>query len=274
VGSAVRRQYGDAFGTTTHVGRNRFIWLGTDRVFPRITFVFERTPAGWIWMFAYPSSTTSSTCVVECAPDTWHGLGLDTAGSEEGLRMLEEIFGELLAGGRLFGQSRAEPSRWQRFQHLTNQTWCHGNVVLMGDAAHATHYTLGSGTRYALKDAVALADSLGTEPDLSQALLRYDSRRRERANRAVAAGRRRSERWENREGLLERDVLDFIHAKSGASDAELRRRRPWYRAEQLSAVRLVRRQIGVARRWHRARRTWPRDGRPAWAPAARAAIRQ
>jgi 2-polyprenyl-6-methoxyphenol hydroxylase-like FAD-dependent oxidoreductase len=267
VGSTVRRQYGDAFGTTTHVGRNRFIWLGTDRVFPRITFAFERTPAGWIWMFAYPSSTTSSTCVVECSPDTWHGLGLDTMPSEQGLRLLEEVFGELLGGGRLFGQSRAEPSRWQRFQHMTNRTWCHGNVVLMGDAAHATHYTLGSGTRYALTDAATLADSLRTEPDLSQALNRYDGRRRERANRAVAAGRHRAEKWENREVLLERDVLDFIHAKNGVSDAELRRRRPLYQAEQLSAVRLVRRRIGATRRWYRARQAWPGDSGPTSAPA-------
>lgn len=267
VGSAVRRQYGDAFGTTTHVGRNRFIWLGTDRVFPRITFAFERTPAGWIWMFAYPSSTTSGTCVVECSPDTWHGLGLDALPSDEGLRLLEEVFAELLAGGRLFGQTRAGISRWQRFQHLTNQVWCHRNVVLMGDAAHATHYTLGSGTRYAMMDAVALADSLRTQPDLAAALHTYDGRRRERANRAVASGRRRSEKWENLEGLLERDVLDFLHAKSGVPDAVLRRRRPLYRAEQMRAVRLARREIGSARRWYRARQKWPDDGRTV-APAA------
>jgi anthraniloyl-CoA monooxygenase len=266
VGSAVRRQQGEVFGTTTHVGRNRFIWLGTDTVFPRISFAFERTPAGWIWMFGYPSSATSSTCVVECAPDTWQGLGLDALPSEEGLRLLEEIFAEPLEGGRLFGQSRAEPSRWQRFQHMTNRTWYDRNVVLMGDAAHATHYTLGSGTRYALMDAVALAESLGTEPDLPQALHRYDARRRERVNEAVAVGRRRAEKWEGREALLDRDVLDFIHAKDGVPDAELRRRRPLYRAQQLGAVRATRRQVRAARRWYRARQRWPAQDAPAAVP--------
>jgi 2-polyprenyl-6-methoxyphenol hydroxylase-like FAD-dependent oxidoreductase len=257
VGSVVRRGFGEHFGTAVDVSRNRFIWLGTDHVFPRITFDFERTPAGWMWMHAYPSSTTSSTCVVECAPETWRGLQLDTLGSDEGLRLLEGIFEQPLAGGRLFGQSRAEPSRWQRFQHLTNTTWRHRNVVLMGDAAHAAHFTLASGTRQALKDAVYLADSLRSRPVLSEALQHYEERRRDSANRVVASGRRRSEKWEHLDGLLERDVLDFIHAKNGVPDAELRRRRPLYRAEQLGAVRMARRQVGAARRWYRARGRWP-----------------
>jgi anthraniloyl-CoA monooxygenase len=256
VGSVVRRGFGEHFGTAVDVSRNRFIWLGTDHVFPRITFDFERTPAGWMWMHAYPSSTTSSTCVVECAPETWRGLQLDTLGSDEGLRLLEGIFEQPLAGGRLFGQSRAEPSRWQRFQHLTNTTWRHRNVVLMGDAAHAAHFTLASGTRQALKDAVYLADSLRSRPVLSEALQHYEERRRDSANRVVASGRRRSEKWERLDGLLVRDVLDFVHAKSGVPDAELRRRRPLYRAEQLAAVRAARRQVQGARRWYRTRQRW------------------
>jgi anthraniloyl-CoA monooxygenase len=267
VGSTVRRQHGETFGTATHVGQNRFIWLGTDHVFPNITFAFERTPAGWVWMHAYPSSTTSSTCVVECAPETWQGLGLDTLGSEEGLRLLEEVFAEVLDGGSLFGQSRAEPSRWQRFQHLTNQTWYSGNVALMGDAAHAAHFTLASGTRQALKDATYLADALRTEPDVASALQRYDQRRRESANRLVASGRRRAEKWEHLEPLLDREVLDFLHARSGRPEAQLRRRRPLYRAQQLGAVRLARRRVGAARRWYRTRQTWTDQARPA-APVA------
>jgi 2-polyprenyl-6-methoxyphenol hydroxylase-like FAD-dependent oxidoreductase len=264
VGSTVRRQFGEHFGTTTELGRNQFIWLGTDHVFPRITFAFEQTAAGWIWMHAYPSSTTSSTCVVECSPETWQGLQLDTLDSDEGLRLLEEVFRELLAGGRLFGQSRAAPSRWQRFQHLTNGTLCHRNVVLMGDAAHSAHFTLAAGTKRALKDAVVLAGSLRAHPDLSEALGRYDELRRVSADRAVASGRRRAEKWEHLDGLLEHDVLDFVHAKSGVPDAVLRRRRPLHRAQQLGAVRLARRQAGAARRWYGARQRWPSgDGLPA-----------
>jgi 2-polyprenyl-6-methoxyphenol hydroxylase-like FAD-dependent oxidoreductase len=264
VGSAVRRRFAEHFGVSTDVGRSRFIWLGTDHVLPRMTFAFEQTPAGWIWMHAYPSSTTSSTCVVECSPDTWQGLRLDSLASDEGLRLLEDVFRETLAGGRLFGQSRAEPSRWQRFQHLTTRTLCHGNVVLLGDAGHAAHFTLASGTKRALKDAVALAHTLRTRPDLPEALHRYDERRRESANRAVADGRSQAEQWEDVEQLLDRDVLDLVHAMAGLPDDDLRRRRPLHRAEQLGVVRLARRQVGAARRWLHARQAWPGvDGRTA-----------
>jgi 2-polyprenyl-6-methoxyphenol hydroxylase-like FAD-dependent oxidoreductase len=220
-------------------------------------------------MHAYPSSPTSSTCVVECSPETWQGLGLDTLDSEQGLRLLEQVFADVLAGGRLFGQSRAEPSRWQRFQHLTNQTWHHGNVVLVGDAAHAAHFTMASGTRQALKDAVYLANALAAQPDVAGALRAYDERRRPSAERLVASGRRRAERWERMDDLLEREVLDFLHGRSGRrSEAELRRRRPLYRAQQLGAVRLAQRRVGSARRWYRARQSWPRDDGATAVPAA------
>ncbi len=261
VGSTVRRRLGDAFGTTIDVGRSRFIWLGTDHVFPGMTFAFERTAAGWIWMYAYPSSRTSSTCVVECSPETWQGLHLDTLPSEEGLRLLEEVFSEVLAGGRLLGQSRAEPSRWQRFQHLTNRTWYAGNVVLMGDAAHAAHFNMGGGTRQALKDAVTLADCLRRR-DPAEAVQEYDGRRRRATDRVVASGLRRAEKWENREGLLDRDVLDFVHTKDGQPEAEMRRRRPLHRAEQFGIVRIARREVTAVRRWYRTRH-WPSgNGRP------------
>jgi 2-polyprenyl-6-methoxyphenol hydroxylase-like FAD-dependent oxidoreductase len=260
VGSAVRRRFGEHFGVTTDVGRNRFIWLGTDHVFAGMTFAFERTPAGWMWMHAYPSSPTSSTCVVECSPETWQGLQLDSLASDEGLRLLEDVFGQVLAGGRLFGQSRAEPSRWQRFQHLTTGTLRHGNVVLLGDAGHAAHFTLASGTRRALRDAVALAGALRTRPDLPGALDRYDERRRRSANRAVASGRGQAEQWENVDALLDRDVLDVVHAMAGLPDETVRRRRPLHRAGQLGIVRLARRQVSAARRWNHARQAWTGGG--------------
>jgi anthraniloyl-CoA monooxygenase len=261
VGSVARRQSTEAFGTTIAFGRNPFIWLGTDQVFPRMTFGFEQTAAGWMWMYGYPSSRTSSTCIVECSPDTWQGLQLDTLSSEEGLRLLEGTFSDVLAGGRLFGQSRAEASRWQRFRYLTNRTWCSGNVVLMGDAAHATHFNLGAGTRQALKDAVALAGCLG-RLDLPEAVHEYDAHRRKATDRLVANGRRRAEVWENREGLLDRDVLDIALMKDGRSEAEARRRRPLFRAEQVGIVRMARRETAAARRRYHTR-DWPSgDGRP------------
>ncbi|WP_222268246.1 FAD-dependent monooxygenase [Modestobacter marinus] len=264
VGSRVRRQFGEHFGTSTVTGRNRYLWLGTDRVFPRMTFPFERTDAGWIWMHAYPSSRTSSTCVVECPPETWEGLGLDTMPSDQGLRLLAEVFAQPLRGRPLTGRSAHGPGSWQRFQHLTNRTWAHENVVLMGDAAHAAHFTWASGTRLGMTDAAALAESLAAERDLPAALAAYDRRRRERANRTVESARRRSERWEQLDGQLERDALTFVYGKSGRRDeATLRRLRPVYRVGQLGAVRAAGRRARAAYRWYRNRGRWAsEDGSP------------
>jgi anthraniloyl-CoA monooxygenase len=264
VGSRVRRQFGEQFGTTTVTGRNRYLWLGTDRVFPRMTFPFERTDAGWIWMHAYPSSRTSSTCVVECSPETWQGLGLDTMPSDQGLRLLTEVFARPLRGRPLTGRSAHDPGSWQRFQHLTNRTWAHENVVLMGDAAHAAHFTWASGTRLGMTDAAVLAESLAAERDLPAALAAYDRRRRERANRTVESARRRSERWEDLDAQLQRDVLSFVHGKSGRRDeAALRRLRPVHRVGQLGVVRAAGRRARAAHRWYRNRGRWASpDGSP------------
>jgi anthraniloyl-CoA monooxygenase len=254
VGSRVRRQFGGQFGTTTVTGRNRYLWLGTDRVFPRMTFPFERTDAGWIWMSAYPASHTFSTCVVECPPETWEGLGLDTMPSDEGLRLLAELFAEPLQGRPLTGRSAEEPGSWRRFQHLTNESWWHENVVLMGDAAHAAHFSWGSGTRLAVTDASVLAEALARHRDLPAALKAYEARRRPKANRTVASAQRRSVQWEQIDGLLEQGVLPF----------GLRRLGPLHRAGQLGVVRAAGMQARAAQRWYLNRRRWPSgDGPPA-----------
>jgi 2-polyprenyl-6-methoxyphenol hydroxylase-like FAD-dependent oxidoreductase len=274
VGSRVRRQFAEQFGTTIELGRNRYMWLGTDHVFPHMTFPFQRTAAGWIWMHAYPSSRRSSTCVVECPPETWQGLGLDVLPVDEGLRLLAEVFAAPLHGRPLLGRSAADPGSWQRFQHLTNRTWWHEKVVLVGDAAHAAHFTSASGTRLAMADAAALADCLARNPDLTGALTEYDQRRRERVNRAVERSRRRAERWEHRDEVLERDVLEFVYAKGGhRDDTLLRRMRPLYRAGQLGVVRAARRQYGAARRWYRDRRQASGDDGSAMSAAAQPARR-
>ncbi|MGH3780345.1 MAG: FAD-dependent monooxygenase, partial [Pseudonocardiaceae bacterium] len=144
--SRVRQQHGRRFGARVDVGGNPYVWLGTDKVFDSFTFAFEQTSGGWIWFHAYPSSAGTSTCIVECAHATWQELGFDALSSEDSVRLLEKIFEDALDGNALISQSRGEPARWLRFTQVTNKTWCHGNLVLVGDAAHTTHFTLGSGT--------------------------------------------------------------------------------------------------------------------------------
>ncbi|MGH3669228.1 MAG: FAD-dependent monooxygenase, partial [Pseudonocardiaceae bacterium] len=152
--SRLRQRHSEEFGAQVDIGGNPYVWLGTDKVFDSFTFAFERTSAGWIWFHAYPSTTGTSTCIVECAQQTWETLGFDSLNSTDSVQLMEKIFERALDGHSLISQSRGEPARWLRFAEVTNQSWYHDNLVLAGDAAHTTHFTLGSGTRLAMIDAV------------------------------------------------------------------------------------------------------------------------
>jgi anthraniloyl-CoA monooxygenase len=178
VGSGVRKRSEDVFGTAVTRRRNKYIWLGTSRVFDSFTFPFVQTPAGWVWAHCYGFDAASSTFIVEMAPETWQGLGLDRLGTDETMRRLEELFAAQLDGHPLRPQSGAgETAPWLEFQLVTNRRWHAGNVALMGDAAHTTHFSIGSGTRLALEDAMGLADALREHPDLETALTAYGDRR-------------------------------------------------------------------------------------------------
>ncbi|QKW07416.1 FAD-dependent monooxygenase [Streptomyces sp. NA04227] len=165
VNSVLRGRYAREFGSEVARGRNTYVWLGTTKVFDAFTFAFVPTEHGWIWCYGYRFDEEHSTFVVECAPTTWSGLGLDRADEAEGLTLLEKLFAEPLDGHPLIG--RAQPdgaAQWLNFRTLTNRRWHHGNLVLLGDAAHTTHYSIGAGTTLALEDAIALADALGDLP--------------------------------------------------------------------------------------------------------------
>lgn len=195
VHSGVRERHTDHFGPEVGLGRNKYIWLGTTKVFDAFTFAFVDTPHGWIWCYAYGFSGDHSTCVVECSPETWTGLGLDRADETEGLVRLQELFVKLLDGHRLIGRANTGGSaQWLNFRTLTNRAWSHGNVVLLGDAAHTTHYSIGAGTTLALEDAIALAHSLRTEPELAPALVAYEKKRKAELL-SVQSAARHSAQW-------------------------------------------------------------------------------
>lgn len=183
VGSKLRARHAERFCPTITTGRNRYIWLGTSKVLEAFTFAFERTEAGWVWAYGYPTTGGTSTFVIECAPATWTGLGLDRLEPDTGLRLLESIFDGVLSGHRLLEPYSANGrSPWTHFREIRNATWRAGNLVLAGDAAHTTHFGIGSGTVLALQDAIGLADAMrGVERDngaLELALESYDRRRR------------------------------------------------------------------------------------------------
>lgn len=252
--SRIRQHHSEDFGARAEVGGNPYIWLGTDRVFGNFTFAFEQTSAGWIWFHAYPSSSGISTCIVECAQQTWQGLGFDSLSNEDSVGLLEKIFERALDGHALISQSRGEPARWQRFTQVTNKSWYHGNLVLVGDAAHTTHFTLGSGTRLAMIDAVMLAQSLYDHEDLSAALGSYDQRGRA-ALRPVQAAARTSMAWfERADRYLDRDAVSFAYSMAARQGAQPPWRHQQHRAIQIPAVRATLRGVSSARRQYFARR--------------------
>jgi len=271
VHSRVRRLAGpDAFGTRLDEGRNPFIWLGTDQRFTDFRFAFERTEHGWVWFHAYPSAADIGTCIVECAPETWHGLGLDQLDVQDGCALLEKIFARQLSGHRLIagapgpgGQGR--PAHWQRFAHVVNRSWRHGNIVLIGDAAHTTHFTLGSGTAFAIMDAAMLVRFLqrhrGDVPtaiaefDLSgrQALARPQETARvsmawfERVDEildGLAADRRGADRK-----LAEPDPVAVAYSMASRQGDGTALRRQLLRTSQVPAIRALCREAGSGTRW-------------------------
>ncbi|MFF7181843.1 FAD-dependent monooxygenase [Streptomyces sp. NPDC008121] len=201
VNSVLREAHGDHFGAAFATGRNRYIWLGTTKVFDSFSFAFKETDHGWIWCYAYGFSGEQSTCVVECSPETWSGLGLDTLGEADSLHLMEKLFHDLLDGHALIGRAQADDAaQWLNFRTLTNRVWHRGNLVLLGDAAHTTHYSIGAGTTLALEDALALATALRDRQgagDLDGALTRYAHRRRAELLSAQSAARYSAQWYEN-----------------------------------------------------------------------------
>lgn len=177
VSSQLRDEAGD-FGTQDTWGRNKYIWLGADKAFEVFSFFFVPTANGWIWAHAYGIGPETSTFIVECAPETWAGLGFDALSTDEALPVLEELFSEHLAGRRLLGDlGDGTRARWLNFRTVSNQHWYSGNIVLAGDSAHSAHFAVGMGTTLALADVIVLADSLQQHASLEAALQSYETRR-------------------------------------------------------------------------------------------------
>ncbi|MFD5540072.1 FAD-dependent monooxygenase [Streptomyces sp. NPDC127079] len=192
--SALRTRHADHFGTRATEGRNPYVWLGTTRVFDSFTFAFAETAHGWVWCYGYPYDAEHSTCVIECAPETLAGLGLDAMDETGQLALLEKLFAGVLDGRPLIGGSSAA---WPAFRTVTNRSWYHGNLVLLGDAAHTTHYSIGAGTTLALEDAMCLAAALRDHGAVPQALAAYERQRRSDLLSAQSAARLSAQWYEN-----------------------------------------------------------------------------
>jgi anthraniloyl-CoA monooxygenase len=253
-GSRIRKLNAGHFGTYVETGRNHYIWLGTDKRFTSFEFCFVQTSAGWIWFHAYPSVEGVSTCIVECSPETWRGLGFDQLDPAGGVQTLEKIFERPLDGHALMSSSRGEPAPWQTFAHVSNKKWYRGRTVLVGDAAHTTHFTLGSGTALAMIDAVVLAYSLSEFPDTDEALRQYDEHRRAETDVIQVAARNSMAWFEQPERYLNLDPMFFSYAMAVRQGDHTTWRYRTHIATQLPPVRWLRRTMDSGQRRRRARR--------------------
>jgi 2-polyprenyl-6-methoxyphenol hydroxylase-like FAD-dependent oxidoreductase len=194
-GNSRARQEAGVFQTRVRTGSNKVIWLGTDIEFPAFMFSFVHTRSGWIWAYSYGNGDGTSTLNVECTSVTWAALGFHALPVRTCLNQLGQIFERHLDGHRLFAQERdGDEARWLNFRTVINQRWQHGSMVLAGDAAHTTHFSIGSGTTLAIEDAIALASSLQQHGELARALAAYQ-RQRQAALRQRQADARFSARW-------------------------------------------------------------------------------
>jgi anthraniloyl-CoA monooxygenase len=194
VNSFVRRQAPEAFGAQERVHATRYIWFGTDLVFRAFTFVFRETEHGMFQVHGYPFDADRSTFVVECREDVWSRAGLEDSTEEESIAFCEKLFAPELAGHALLSNR----STWINFVTLRCETWHRGNVVLLGDAAHTAHFTIGSGTKLAMEDAISLAGALERHPaDLERALTSYELERQPAVERTQRAALESAAYFEN-----------------------------------------------------------------------------
>jgi anthraniloyl-CoA monooxygenase len=197
--SRVRDAYASSFEPNLDRRLCRYVWFGTALPLDAFTFIFERTEHGWFTVHAYRFDKDLSTFIVECREETWIAHGLDTAGTEQTVAFCENLFARYLRGHSLVTNSPHLRGRdWLNFTRVSNARWIHENVVLVGDAAHTAHFSVGSGTKLAMEDAIGLADALRSSGGrLDQALPEYESARRVEVLKLQNAARNSTEWFEN-----------------------------------------------------------------------------
>ena len=202
VNSLVRARYAEHFRPQVDWRPNKFVWLGTTFPFSAFTFLFKESAHGLWRVHAYRYDASTSTFILETTEETWRRAGLDRADEDETLAFSERLFAEDLAGHRLLKNR----SLWRSFPIVQNDCWHHRNLVLVGDAAHTAHFSIGSGTKLAMEDAIALARALRYHGEVEKALAAYEEDRRpevERLQRAARVSLEWFEETERYHGRLE-----------------------------------------------------------------------
>jgi anthraniloyl-CoA monooxygenase len=215
INSRFRDTFADSFGVDVDVRANKFVWLGTSKVFEAFTFAFEKTEHGRIWAHAYRFAPDCSTFIVECSEGTWRNFGFDTMDQADAIAVCEKLFAKYLDGHSLMSNAAhlRGSAAWLNFRRIKCARWSAGNVILLGDAAHTAHFSVGSGTKLALEDAIKLADVLN-RPGLSleAAMDEYVAERNLEVLKLQNSARNSTEWFETLERYTHFEPLQFAYS--------------------------------------------------------------
>lgn len=237
VNSAVRTAYRGHFDPAISLGWNRYIWYGTRQLFHGLTLTFRETAAGVFAAHSYKFNQTTSTFIIECDPQTWDKAGLREMGDDETRAYLEEVFARDLDGQELLSNN----SKWINFTLVKNANWSFENVILLGDALHTAHFSIGSGTKLAMEDAIALQQSFAANQEVTKALQSFAAARKPIIEGYQAAAYESMLWFENARQYLHLSPIALAYqlmTRSGKVDDEaLRRRDPEFIAQYEAARR-------------------------------------
>ncbi|HEX6576621.1 MAG TPA: bifunctional salicylyl-CoA 5-hydroxylase/oxidoreductase [Gemmatimonadaceae bacterium] len=213
INSGIRRKYGDHFKPDLDERTARFIWLGTTYPFDAFTFYFVENEYGVFQAHCYRFDDRTSTFIVECDEKSWRAAGFDRMNVDETIAACEAMFGEWLDGHHLMSNaSHRAQSPWTNFVRVRNEQWYHDNIVLIGDAAHSAHFSIGSGTKLAMEDAIGLVRALSSHTDLKDALRAYQADRGTEALRLQNAARNSMEWFENVKRYIHLEPEQFAYS--------------------------------------------------------------
>ncbi|MFN3312612.1 MAG: FAD-dependent monooxygenase [Hyphomonas sp.] len=229
--SLIRNSDPEAFGATLDYLDNHFAWFGANRPFDTLTQTFVQTDHGAMNAHHYRFSIDTSTFIVECTDEVFKAWNFAQMDEDESARVCTDIFSDVLDGAKLI----TNRSVWRQFPRLWCDTWYSGNRVILGDACHTAHFSVGSGTRLAMEDALALVRALAEEPDVSSALARYQRERPPIARKIVTAANTSAAWYETFDTKMSKAPIDFAFdyvTRSGRIDMDrLRNLSPKFMAE-------------------------------------------
>jgi 2-polyprenyl-6-methoxyphenol hydroxylase-like FAD-dependent oxidoreductase len=209
---------------------NKFAWYGTSKRFETLSQTFVETDRGAFNSHHYRYAPDMSTFLVECDRATWQRYGFADKTVEESKTICEQVFADTLGGRPLVSNK----SVWRNFPWIWNEHWSFRNMVLVGDALHSAHFSIGSGTRLAIEDVIALVKALEAERDVPIALARYEAARKPVVKKLVTAARASAAWYENFPEHMKLGLMDFAHSyitRSGRiDDARLRAMSPQFMA--------------------------------------------